>query len=226
MADVRIKDLAAFSGTPTATDFLAIDSANETKKIPSNIFALDSKTKLNVSRLGSGDDLDTLYGNDNSGFYYITNNVANAPTTYASLIVIAGGTPSYQLVWNATGIMYRAYVGNPLAWTEWRSIGQTTRQTITGEYISGQWIIKRNGNVVTVQVGSFSKVITGQFRMNGVIPEGFRPTEDASFTFVSREGTPRVFALQITPAGDMVFYNYNAALASAVPIANVFSYIV
>lgn len=38
MADVRIKDLEAFSGTPTATDFLAIDSANETKKISGNTF--------------------------------------------------------------------------------------------------------------------------------------------------------------------------------------------
>lgn len=49
MADTRIKDLATFSGTPTATDFLAIDGPNETKKIPGNMFALvDSNGGVNV----------------------------------------------------------------------------------------------------------------------------------------------------------------------------------
>lgn len=328
MADVRIKDLAAFSGTPTATDFLAIDGPNETKKIPGNAYALDNKTKLNVTQLGSGDDLDTLYGNDKSGFYYITNNVANAPTTYASMIVIARGTPTYQLVWNANGIMYRAYVGNPTAWTEWRKVlsnGEninipynviirslydretdppatvngnalifmdkdservgtirvdrlsdgrntlligvhnenangdevstwlqlyvakdgtvtygipspekfriaiglsTTSQTFTGEYISNSWYAKKNGNTVMIQIGNFSKVDAGQFRMNGVVPEGFRPPAETYFTVISKEAQPRTFSLTITPSGDMIFYNYNSAYSGVLTAGTVLTYIV
>lgn len=322
MADIRIKDLNPFSGTPSANDFLAIDSANETKKIPSNTFALDSKTKLNVTQLGSGDDLNTLYGNDKSGFYYITTGVANSPRNYAGLIVIAKSAVTFQLLISIAGLWYREYSGTTPIWGEWRkglndseeavirtilditanpnprqsssilkakdknnreltsfvvakgedgstslffglyntdtngnsinvwprmrlarngqvyydipntnnfrsAIGlSTARATFTGDYIQGQWIAKKNGNVVTIQTGNFSSVPTGTFRMDGVIPEGFRPSESESYTFISREGTPRVFALTITPAGDMIFYNYNSAYNNALPIATHFTYII
>ena len=122
MADTRIKDLAAFSGTPAATDFLAIDGPNETKKIPGNIFALDSKTKLNVTELGSSDDLNTLFGNDKSGFYYITRNVANAPDTFIGLIVIAKNDVTFQLAYRGNKIYIREYTGNSqsMTWSDWR----------------------------------------------------------------------------------------------------------
>ena len=46
-----------------------------------------------------------------------------------------------------------------------------------------------------------------------------------SYTIVSREATPRVFALSITPTGDLIFYNYSSAYAGVLPIANVFTYL-
>lgn len=357
MADIRIKDLAAFSGTPTATDFLAIDSMNETKKIPGNAFALNSKidyaineiksapngtAKIIVSDIPPASIGGTSLGNEEyfkSTLKKLCEVYPNRTDTlfigkglpgnfwiyeifiYNTSIVNSEGLPQYSFgrvftfgteyygstinhvfAWKKSlndleGVVIRTSLditedpnprqsisilksrdknnqdlvsftvgkdsdgstslffgiyntdtnGNSInVWPRMRlarngavyydipnvdnfrsAIGlSTTRATFTGDYIQGQWIARKNGNVVTIQTGNFSSVPTGTFRMDGVIPEGFRPTENASFTFVSKEGTPRVFALQITPAGDMVFYNYNAAIASAVPIANVFSYIV
>lgn len=127
MADIRIKDLNLFTGEPSASDFLAIDSEGETRKAPANIYALDSKTKLNVTRLGSNRDLDDLWGIEKSGFYYITEGVAHAPTTYCALIVISQerqqdhGT-TFQLAFRNTGIYWRSYSGDPLTWGAWRMV--------------------------------------------------------------------------------------------------------
>ena len=344
MADIRIKDLNPFSGTPTADDFLAIDGASETKKIAGNTFALNSKidyaineiksapngtakiivsdippasigdtslgneeyfkstvkklcetypnrtqtlfigrgtpnsswyyeifiyntseinsegfpryafgraitfnneyfgltsnyvwawrkvktgTNLDVTRLPSGSDLNTLIGNEKSGFYYITTGVANVPDnlTYAALLVIANDNVTFQIVSNQQGIWWRAYTGSPIAWRAWKSIGFTTYGEFTGDYISGKWNVRRNGDVVTMQVGNFTNIPTGEFRMNGVVPVGFRPAATVSYTIVSREATPRVFALSITPTGDLIFYNYSSACAGVLPIANVFTYL-
>lgn len=53
MADIRIKDLAAFSGTPAANDFLAIEGPNETKKIRGDSFALNSKVDYMINEIKS-----------------------------------------------------------------------------------------------------------------------------------------------------------------------------
>lgn len=120
MADKRIKDLATFSGEPGGSDWLAIDSASETKKIAGNQFALNSKRTLNVKQIGSETDLNDLMGNSNTGFYYITNGVVNSPTSWATLLVSAYNSATFQIIENRGNIWWRDFTGSPSAWSEWK----------------------------------------------------------------------------------------------------------
>ena len=229
MADTRIKDLPTFSGTPTATDFLAIDGPNETKKIPGNIFALDSKTRLNVPRLESGDDLNTLFGNAKSGFYYIGTGVANVPDnlTYAALLVIANDNVTFQIISNQLGIWWRAYTGSPILWREWKSVGVTTTFDYNQfTYNSGFTyyassggdapIAYKNGNVVTL--GGVFKCTAAQSTTGAVaigrVPIGCEPRQ--AVRYVQYAGGKNTFNVQINTNGNILVSAYG--LDSIVPI--------
>ena len=88
-------------------------------KIPSY---LDSTTTMLD---GSSKNLDDY---KYTGFYYIAQNVTNAPTTYAWMLVISSGSSSgacIQIVLKASVIFARALTGSPLAWTSWHKVNLT-----------------------------------------------------------------------------------------------------
>ena len=72
---------------------------------------------------GASADLNNLAGV--SGFYYINANVTNAPTSYCMLLSVArtasGASATFQIAWKGANLYTRAYTGNPLAWTTWKS---------------------------------------------------------------------------------------------------------
>lgn len=87
-----------------------------------NLYPIASKLVPKV--LGSGDNLNTLYSLEDSGFYQITTGVANAPVTWCKLIVI-GGAGCAQLIIEGNALYYRMYTGNPARWTSWRYLAGT-----------------------------------------------------------------------------------------------------
>lgn len=76
-----------------------------------------SQTAVNLSNV----DLNDYRA---SGFYYIRTGVANAPTDWCWCIV-CNGLGTVQMCITVASIYVRGYTGNPLAWTNWRSVGLT-----------------------------------------------------------------------------------------------------
>ena len=81
-------------------------------------------TTLIPRTLTSGDDLNNLYNDYDSGFYRINSGVAHSPQDWCRLIVI-GGSGCAQLVITPSTLYYRMYTGSPLAWSSWRSLTGT-----------------------------------------------------------------------------------------------------
>ena len=71
--------------------------------------------------LGSSYDLNDLRGSGATGFYEIGQNLPNSPASWCWMMVI-GGIGTIQIAFAPTKIYIRAYTGNPLAWTAWKSI--------------------------------------------------------------------------------------------------------
>ena len=71
--------------------------------------------------LGSSYDLNDLRGPGATGFYEIGQNLPNSPASWCWFMVI-GGTGTIQIAFAPNKIYIRAYTGNPLAWTVWKSI--------------------------------------------------------------------------------------------------------
>ena len=71
--------------------------------------------------LGSSYDLNDLRGPGATGFYEIGQNLPNSPASWCWFMVI-GGTGTIQIAFAPNKIYIRAYTGNPLAWTAWKSI--------------------------------------------------------------------------------------------------------
>lgn len=62
-----------------------------------------------------------------TGFYIINtaaSNVAHCPAGYSALIVVGMSATglSQQICFNNSGLFYRAYTGNPQAWTTWNRL--------------------------------------------------------------------------------------------------------
>lgn len=71
-------------------------------------------------RLGASDDLNDLVGYQYVGFYYATENVANAPENWVLILSIASSADAmFQFCFKGSLIYTRVYGGNPRTWTSW-----------------------------------------------------------------------------------------------------------
>lgn len=58
---------------------------------------------------------------DQSGFYYVTSGVQNAPGNWGVLLNIRYGVPKFQLFFKRSGVAVRDYTGGPTpSWSEWK----------------------------------------------------------------------------------------------------------
>lgn len=141
MADKRIRDLANFSGIPSYSDYIAVDSAGETRRLS----LTELPYKMGLITEESGVSLDDLFGTDKAGFYYISNKVPGSPQPYSGLIVLGRGETAWQLLIGAS-LWYRTRAGNPSVWGPWRML--------TGEIVGG--VIK------PFKINGFSVCATGR----------------------------------------------------------------
>lgn len=75
------------------------------------------------SRIESGDDLDNYHYVYQAGTYAIASGVTNSPEAWSAMLVIpspSGGCK--QIAFGSAKIYLRAYGGNPLVWSAWKSI--------------------------------------------------------------------------------------------------------
>lgn len=99
--------------SPTANRVIYIPDADGT--IALSELTLPKATIL----LNSNHDLNNLKNDSDNGLYGITTGVANSPTTWATLLVIAGGAGVSQIIFKANQIYTRMYTGSPISWSAW-----------------------------------------------------------------------------------------------------------
>lgn len=110
-------------------------------------------------------DLDDYYGIHKSGTYYLgatQTDFTNAPTGWAGMIVCSVGGVSFQIVWNGTGIYYRARSGNPASWGDWirassQNVGRVTGTVTNISLGAGGYV--SIGNIYTLGVPQGATVI-------------------------------------------------------------------
>ena len=92
----------------------------------------------NAKTLNNNEDLDTLYGNGSTGFYYVAANVVNAPFNYCGLIVIGtGASGGFQIMWQYYGaVAFRNHIGNPAVWSDWTYVPEDPANVINGVWDS------------------------------------------------------------------------------------------
>ena len=86
--------------------------------------ALDTLNSKFTTTIKTGDNLNDY---TTSGLYIINaaaGNVENCPAGYSALIVtkVPNVSTVHQLCYNNNFIYTRAYTGNPLAWSAWKSV--------------------------------------------------------------------------------------------------------
>ena len=102
-------------------------------------------------------DLDTLYGQAYTGFYFVNENCPNSIADYTGLLVIGYGGASYQISWSRYDAFFRGRGGG--SWSTWKKITiNRTVETFTvdcdtagdaGTYV-GTYTITGHPNAVAI----------------------------------------------------------------------------
>ena len=85
-------------------------------------------------------------------------------------------------------------------------------------YIGGNWKIRKVGKIAFLTVVNLTGIPTGSFSLGTIIPAGYRPQAEVSFTLVQRTTTLRVIAVSVTVNGVVNCYNYGSAVSAGVPL--------
>ena len=175
----------------------------------------------NAKRLENGEDLNDLYGDGSSGFYFVGGNVLNAPFNYCGLLVIGqGARAGFQIMWQYYGaIAFRDHTGNPAVWRDWTYLPEDPQSTIHGtynEYVNNTLAvalyasISNNTGIVSgyfnlATATTSSSTVIGSITLNRKITNDFYTSSvgaNGSLTRIKIHPDGRIILERPTPAGE------------------------
>lgn len=145
-------------------------------------------TLNNCKYLTSGTDLNDLKNDGDTGWYGFPTGILNCPTTWGSLLIMAGGQGVTQIIFKANYIYTRMYTGSPLAWTTWftyRSDGQRlwTQATLSNASMTNCTGAISGWPAIWQNDAHDEFLVTGRFTVNNFVRTGNAPTFSANTNF-------------------------------------------